>query len=322
MLTIWCNTQFSGRALEMLNEGTRGHRLFFSDVRSASPLTAGGPDPALATADVALGQPDAGDVMESARLRWVHIISAGYTRYDTGEFRRAAAARGLLFTNSSSVFSEPCAEHAFAFMLANARRLDMALDEQRGSRSWSTALIRAKSRLLLNQSTVFLGFGAIGRRLAELLAPFSMKISALRRRPAGNETVPVITEEVLETALAGADHVVNILPDNPQTRNFVSARLFNAMKPGAVFYNIGRGTTVDQEALLAGLRSGHIAAAWLDVTEPEALPPWHALWDAPNCFITPHTAGGHDIEMERLVEHFLGNLRRFEAGEKLNDRVM
>src|ERR1039458_4423838 len=95
MLTIWCNTQFSGRPLELLNEGMRGHRLVFSGVRTTSSMAAAGTDAALAAADVALGQPDAGIVMQSARLRWVHLTSAGYTRYDTDEFRRAAAARGM-----------------------------------------------------------------------------------------------------------------------------------------------------------------------------------------------------------------------------------
>jgi phosphoglycerate dehydrogenase-like enzyme len=89
-----------------------------------------------------------------------------------------------------------------------------------------------------------------------------------------------------------------------------------------VFYNIGRGTTVDQEALIERLRSGRIAAAWLDVTGPEPLPPGHALWTAPNCFITPHTAGGHDTEFERLAAHFVGNFQRFLAGTELSDRVM
>jgi phosphoglycerate dehydrogenase-like enzyme len=322
MLTIWCNMQFAGRALELLNEGTRGHRLVFSEVQSRSSLAAAGRDAALATADVALGQPDAEMVMESTRLRWVHLTSAGYTRYDTAEFRRVAAARGMLLTNSSHVYDEPCAEHAFAFMLANARRLDIARDVQLGDRSWPTLPIREKSRLLLGQSAVFLGFGAIARRLAELVAPFSMKVSALRRRASGREMIPTFAQEKLPEALATADHVINILPDNAETQGFVTAELFDTMKPGAVFYNIGRGTTIDQEALIARLRSGRIAAAWLDVMEPEPLPPEHPLWSAPNCFITPHTAGGHDTEMERLVGHFLGNFERFVAGGELSDRVM
>ena len=94
------------------------------------------------------------------------------------------------------------------------------------------------------------------------------------------------------------------------------------MKPGAAFYNVGRGTTVDQDALLAALQSGHLAAAWLDVTDPEPLPPAHPLWTTPNCYITPHSAGGHRTEPARLLQHFLGNLRLFERGETLNDRVI
>jgi phosphoglycerate dehydrogenase-like enzyme len=94
------------------------------------------------------------------------------------------------------------------------------------------------------------------------------------------------------------------------------------MKEGAVFYNIGRGTTVDQEALVGALNGGRLAAAWLDVTDPEPLPPTHPLWTAPNCHITPHTAGGHNDEFHRLVGHFLGNLDRYVRGETLKDRVI
>jgi phosphoglycerate dehydrogenase-like enzyme len=155
-----------------------------------------------------------------------------------------------------------------------------------------------------------------------MLAPFRMNITAMRRKPAGAETVRVVTEAQLGTALATADHIVNVLPENAATLRFVNAPRFTAMKPGAIFYNIGRGTTVDQDALLAALQSNHLAAAWLDVTDPEPLPPEHPLWTAPNCHITPHTAGGQDNEQERLVTHFLENLRRFENGNELTDRVI
>jgi phosphoglycerate dehydrogenase-like enzyme len=85
---------------------------------------------------------------------------------------------------------------------------------------------------------------------------------------------------------------------------------------------VGRGTTVDQTALLAALQSGRLAAAYLDVTDPEPLPVDHPLWSAPNCYITPHSAGGHRTEPMRLAGHFLDNLRRFERGEPLLDRVI
>ena len=94
------------------------------------------------------------------------------------------------------------------------------------------------------------------------------------------------------------------------------------MQPGALFYNVGRGTTVDQTALINHLTSGHLGVAYLDVMDPEPLPSDHPLWVTPNCFITPHTAGGHLHEDVSLVVHFLENLRRWEQGEPLLDRIV
>jgi phosphoglycerate dehydrogenase-like enzyme len=149
-----------------------------------------------------------------------------------------------------------------------------------------------------------------------------MHITAMRRQPRGDEGLPVVTASDLPASLANADHVIDILPDNAASRGFVNDALFSAMKQGTVFHNIGRGTTVDQDALVRALRSGRLSAAWLDVTEPEPLPDDHPLRHEPNCFITPHIAGGHHAEDETLVRHFLENLRRFLAGEPLVDRVM
>ena len=115
--------------------------------------------------------------------------------------------------------------------------------------------------------------------------------------------------------------MIDLLPANEETTRLFDRRRFQAMKPGAVFYNIGRGTTVDQDALLDALRSGPLRAAYLDVTDPEPLPSDHPLWTTPNCVIT-HTAGGHSDEWNRLVEHFLANLRRHDAGQPLLDRVI
>ena len=99
-------------------------------------------------------------------------------------------------------------------------------------------------------------------------------------------------------------------------------RRFAAVRPGAIFYNVGRGGTVDQHALLGALESGKLGAAYLDVTVPEPLPADHPLWTAPRCYITPHTAGGHSDEHERFVAHFIENLQRYTAGEPLLDRVI
>ena len=117
---------------------------------------------------------------------------------------------------------------------------------------------------------------------------------------------------------ASADHVALRAIDL-----FANAVLIVALlgELGAVFTNIGRGSTVDQDALAAALVAGRLAAAYLDVTEPEPLPPDHALWATPNCFITPHAAGGDAAEGERLVDHFLENLARFTSDRPLLDEV-
>src|SRR5207244_2999610 len=137
----------------------------------------------------------------------------------------------------------------------------------------------------------------------------------------GKEVVPTYPESDIEKYLPQADHVMNLLPGGIPTGNFMNAQRLALMKSSAIFYNIGRGGTVDQDALLAALRENHIAAAYLDVTAHEPLPPEHPLWTTRNCYITPHTAGGHQDEFERLMTHFLNNLRRFTSNQELVDRV-
>lgn len=312
-LTIFTDYPLDPATLKELQDGVAPHRVILPQPDAAA---------AFAEADIAFGQPDPARILASTRLRWAHISSAGITRYDTPEFRTAAKARDLRLTNSSSVFAEPCAEHVFSFMLAQARQLPVALISRASYSSGDWGKIRAQSSCLKGQTVAILGFGAIAARLVELLAPFQMKISAMRRQPKGNEAVPTFPPDQLPSILAAADHVIDILPENADSRHFIDAHRLACMKPGAIFYNIGRGATVDQDALFASLKSRHLAAAWLDVTDPEPLPDGHPLLDAPNCHITPHTAGGHGHEAASLVRHFLDNFRLFVSNAPLRDRVM
>ncbi|HXP61263.1 MAG TPA: D-2-hydroxyacid dehydrogenase [Dongiaceae bacterium] len=322
VLKIFCDLKADDETLLLLKRGVAQHEIVSAAKPAPSVLSKSEPDPALADADIAFGQPEAGAVLQAPRLRWLQISSAGYTRYDNAEFRKAALERQLLVTSSSTVYAEPCAEHVLASMLAQSRGLLEALRAGPGADSTTWLRLRNTSTLLRNQRVVILGFGSIARHLVEMLKPFSMEITALRREPKGDEGVSMVTAEHLPQALARADHVVNLLPATSGSVRFVSTALFAAMRQGSAFYNIGRGATVDQDALLAALRSGRPAAAWLDVTEPEPLPPGHPLLDAPQCFITPHIAGGHQNESQNLVRHFVENLRRFLGGAPLRDRVI
>ena len=321
-LTIYCDARFPAHVVEELVRDAAPHRVVLAAAPSASNLVSAGPDPRLAEADVALGQPDPQQVMALERIQWVHVTSAGYTRYDRDDFKAALKARGAAFTNSSAVYQEPCAEHCLAMMLSLARRLPQCVVDQQTTRPWNAAGHRIQCRLLTGQTAVILGYGAIARRLVELLQPLRMNLICVRRQPPGNEGVKTVSDDQLDEVLPTADHVVSTLPETPRTVGMFGPSRFGRMKPGSVFYNIGRGSTVDQAALLDALRSGKLSAAYLDVTSPEPLPPDHPLWTAPNCYITPHTAGGHDNEFERLARHFLENLKRFERGEALVDRIV
>jgi phosphoglycerate dehydrogenase-like enzyme len=322
-LTIWCNAKFPDDAFEMLRRGLGSHRLVQAKDSSASNLAAGAADPQLEQADVAYGQPDPAQLIKLPRIRWVQLTTAGYTRYDTRDFREAIKRNGTIVCNASTIYAEPCAQHVMSMMLAFARRLPQSLDNQRGPRGWPILKLRGESVLLNGQTVLLVGYGAIARRLAELLAPLRMNLIGFKRTPSGDENgVRVLKIGELDEWLPRADHVINILPASRQTEEFFDADRFAKFKRSACYYNIGRGTTNDQDALAASLQAGHFAAAYIDATKVEPLPPDDPLWTTPNCFITPHTAGGHSTEYVRHAEMFLENLGRFIAGETMIDRIM
>jgi phosphoglycerate dehydrogenase-like enzyme len=321
-LTIWCNAHFPDPAMELLRRGIGPHRLLQPEVRNASNLAAGSADPLLTQADIAFGQPDPQQLIQLPRVKWAHLTTAGYTRYDTPAVREAMKSRGAILTNSSMVYDEPCAEHALAMILALARQLPQCWVDQATIQGWNAAEHRMRCHLLTGQTALILGLGAIARRLAELLHPLRMNLMAVKRTVTGNEPIPTFPESRLRELIPQADHVINILPSNASTEGLFGADLFGLMKRSALFYNIGRGTTVDQAALQNALETNRIAGAYLDVTDPEPLPPDHPLWQLPNCWITPHTAGGHVDEFERIVRHFLQNLHHFENGDPMLDRII
>jgi phosphoglycerate dehydrogenase-like enzyme len=321
-LTIWTNTKFDPAVTQLLHDGTRAHRLVTSAAASTSVLVAGQTDAALASADIAFGQPDPVDCLRYSNIKWVEVSTAGYTRYDTPEFLETFRTRGSAFTNASAVFADPCAQHVLAMMLSLGRQLLPSHRDQLTDQSWHYEERRYHSRLLTGQSLLMLGYGAIGRRLTELLAPFGMTLYALRRQTRSETGVRIVPETELTRVLPLVDHIVNILPANPATAGYVNARRLACCRPTAKFYNVGRGNTVDQPALAEALRSKKIAAAYLDVTDPEPLPPAHELWSTPNCYITPHTAGGRHDQDETIVRHFLKNLAAYEDGGAMTDRVV
>lgn len=305
-MKIWTNASYPEDVTKIFRAGIADHQLIEN----------------MSEAEIIFGRTDPTTAEYSPALKWIHVDAAGYEKFDTPQMRTTLKDRGVILTNSSSVYNEPCAQHVLAMMMALARRLPDSLANQRAERQWLMWEIRAESYLLNGQTALLLSYGAIARRLCELLAPLKMNLVAVRRNPTGDEPIKTITETQLSEYLPTADHIINILPANPETANYVNAEKFAAMKRGAIYYSIGRGTTTDQDALHSALQSGQLSYAYLDVTNPEPLPAEHQLWALPNCYITPHTAGGHIGEQERLINLFLENLQRLTTNQEMLDRII
>ena len=163
------------------------------------------------------------------------------------------------------------------------------------------------------------GLGGIGTMIAERANAFGMHVIATRNSghegPSFVDYVGVADE--LPKLIGQADIVVNVTPLTPETMGLFNAAMFERMKPGAYFINVGRGKSVVTDDLLAALKSGRIAGAGLDVVDPEPLPKDHPLWHARNLVITPHVAGDSELKLDRAWLVMRENLRRYVAGDKL-----
>lgn len=302
---------FNQTLFDLLSESCPHHQI--RQVKENEPL---------GDAEIFFGQPSVKQIVTAENIRWFQVTSAGYTRFDTPTFRTLARERAIMVTNSSSVYDQPCAQHLMAFMLAHARVLPEAFRYQQ-NRSWQRDSGRAKSVLLNGQKVLIYGHGAIAKELIRLLAPFDMQFVAVRRRPQNStDSVRVVGIAESDQWLSWADHVINTLPANAESEHFFSAERLGHLQPHAAFYNIGRGNTVDQESLIHYLKESKFAAAYLDVTDPEPLPPDHPLWQTPNCTITSHYGGGFSGEGLALGKHFIANLERYTQGERLKDQVI
>lgn len=250
-------------------------------------------------------------------LVWQHVTWAGVESI----LSETLANRGVMLTNSRGVSAPNMAEHVIAMMLGIGRAIPFFIKQQQ-ERKWRGWYERPPFLELTGETVVLLGTGAIGQATALRLQPFGCRIIGVRRHPgpvAGFDEV--VGFEDLPRVLPGAGYVVSSLPMTPHTRGILSAELIRAMKPGSFFFNVGRGGTVDQDALIAALAEGHLGGAGLDVTDPEPLPDESPLWGMENVLITAHTSGSSPKVGERVKAILLENLRRYQAGEELLNLV-
>lgn len=266
------------------------------------------------------------------RLAWVHSASAGVERVLTPTSR----ARGLVITNARGVFSRPIAEYVLMMILAISRRLPQLLELQR-ERTWQPL----EGAELRDITVGIVGLGSIGRSIGALATAFGCRVIATRRRPevgstAGRvgtdaaeepegERLPlsaavidrVLGPDGLPELLAESDFIVLAAPLTPETENMISSETLALVKPGAWLINVARGRLIDESALRRALREGPLGGAVLDAFREEPLQPTSPFYDLPNAIITPHTSWSSGRVVDRSVELFCDNLRRFAAGQPL-----
>ncbi len=244
-------------------------------------------------------------------LRWIHSTGAGIDSFVSPEL----AARGVIVTNSSGVYAPAMVEYALAGMVAVARdfrRLFAQQDEQR----WNHEPVAGRE--LYGKRVGIVGYGATGRYLATVCKALGMEVWATRRTPiltSGEPLDRLLPIEELHELLGASDYVVVTASLNSTTRHLLGEAEFRAFKPGAVLVNVSRGGVLDQDALLAALDEGRLGGAFLDVVEPEPLPPESSLWTHPQVIVTSHISGGSPEGWERAVELFCRNLPLYLAGE-------
>ncbi len=247
-------------------------------------------------------------------LRWIHATSAGV---DALMFPRLRDS-DIPVTNARGIFDRPIAEFVLGVVLAFAKDLPASVRYQdRGE--W----VHRDTQSVRGRRALIVGAGAIGRQIGRLLAAAGLEVDAVARTARGDDPDfgRIHAQDDLLEHLPEADFVVVAAPLTEATRGLFDLRAFSAMNPEARLINIGRGPIVVTGDLVAALREGAIAGAALDVFEEEPLPPEHPLWRFPQAILTAHMAGDVVGWREALIEQFLGNLYRWEAGEALENVV-
>jgi glyoxylate/hydroxypyruvate reductase A len=292
--------------LARLGDALRPHRVTFGAALSEPEQIS-----AVAAADILFGNVPAGWLDGAPHLRWVQLDSAGVDAYLA--INRITRTASVQLTHLAGFYDRAVAEAALAGILAYYRQLPALLGAQPLAR-WIKPEVEHAIRSLSGESVLILGAGAIARRIARLLAPFDTRVQCFARteRPG-----TLTTDTDLDAALGSTDLLINTLPHTPATAGFLDRSRLARLKPQAVVCNVGRGSTLDEGALVELLDRGHLGGAVLDVTAVEPLPAASPLWRHPKVLLTQHTGGRFPGETDRKLDVFLENFGRFTRGAPL-----
>lgn len=267
-----------------------------------------------------LAAPNLAQLAAAPALRWVQTLAAGPDGVLAAGFGPEVA-----ITSGRGFHDRTVTEHALALTLAGLRQIPQALAAQREHR-WAGAELGGFRPLhtahevttLIGSKVLIWGFGSIGQSMAPLFRALGAEVRGVARTPGERAGFEVIAERDLLAALSRTDVLVMVLPTSEETHHALNAERLSALPSRAWVVNVGRGTTIDETALVAALRAGRLGGAALDVTEVEPLPADSPLWEAPNVIITPHSAGGRPVGAGELVTR---NLHAYLAGRPLENLI-
>ncbi len=258
---------------------------------------------------------------DAKKLKWIHSTAAGVAQLMYPELRDS----GILVTNPSGIFSVPMAEHTMGLLLALARNFPDSVRHQDHAH-WSQQELWDKPQHLTEingKVLLIVGYGSIGREVAKRARAFEMRVWGVTRSGEGDRTHAerIFPAAKLHEALPEADYVLIAAPETAETRHLIGVAEIMRMKRGARLINVGRGSLLDEAALVRALDSGALGGAAIDVAKLEPLPAESSLWKAPNLLITPHTSGVSDRLWDRQTEVLLELLGRWFEGRELFNRV-
>ncbi len=254
------------------------------------------------------------EVMRAGRLRWIQSSAAGLDHC----LVPSVVESSIIVTSASGVLADQVAEHTVALLTGLLRSLPVFFRAQQ-----KREYIRRPTRDLHRTTIGIVGLGGVGRRVAEVLAPFKTRILAtdmfpIDRPPHVESLWPA---ERLDELLPLVDILILCVPLTDATRWMIDARRLALLPPGAILLNVARGQLVVEADLVAALESGRLAAAGLDVAAEEPLPASSRLWEQPNVIITPHVGGQSARRIDDMTDFFCDNLRRYLAGQPLRNLV-
>jgi phosphoglycerate dehydrogenase-like enzyme len=254
----------------------------------------------------------AGVLPGMAKLRWVQAMSAGVESW----LALPDLPGGLVLTCARGTHGESMPENILGALFHIAKPYAAAAEDQKRS-TW----VRRTATPLNGATLGILGMGVIGQAVARHALALGMRVLGTNRRGATLEGAEILPPERTDEVLAQADYLLLLLPATPETENYIAAPRLARMKKGAWLLNFGRGHLIEDDDLIAAVRSGHLAGAVLDVFRQEPLPGTHPFWTTPGIAVLPHIGGGHPQRDRAVATLFVDNLGRFLDGRTLREEV-